>query len=761
MLSPGLVFGLLPSCFAPEHLQRAPLPVTIMQMMYAVLSQGRDGVAQCSLPVGNSQTKQPQSSHPTLPGAKMQGLEAAGGPGGNSHNSPIAKADLQPSQPLQQQHAEAKVLSIRHPAKLDRAMGPQPVPAVAHRQQAGTVLATKDATGKPAKSRCKPAVTAAAAQTGSASAQQAMPVPNRWPGSCSQGVLADANEVHGMAAVVVRARRATSCSGSSALRQHAAKKLTFRQLTLAGQPMAGCASGEGRAAQTGGERRRQTSPVKHSAPDAQASAAAAESLPERRQSSGQVDIVTAALAQAAGAKWAAADTGNKLQQAHSGQSQLNNDQLHSAQQHKTADQQRRPQQEGAVPEQAEGGSQQQWETAISQLHVLAEKHSQDSQDNASAGGGTHAQPNCTAHASPPDHVPEAWTRQTEALVRDAADKAAGVESAQAHIAPGQAGPTVKVRDQAAVSSSLHSAAQTAPRQQQLPEANTQQGAVLASSARPGWAGQPGTYQAVGHTAAAPARAEAGSVPKAARRDYTGFSHLKQVMRQQKQQQAVHQCPSQGRGQTAGQCQDLPTEAAHGQTSQQGKEQGSGQSQVQGQKRKCPETEDALENCSVHAEEGSCKRPCLQAPQLARSGSLPAQADEQLCLVDASHIAGIPQQGAMRQGTAPTAELAGEHVCLNPSSTGGRSAGAELLVNLAAGAAAMALPDAEVLTAAAVAEPVAILGIIQGGARVQEASQGQAGVLRLDLSSEEDPLLCTQRMPSSQGWRSCQQDSYYN
>ena len=714
----------------------------------------------------NSQTQQPPSSHPTLPDAKLQGLETAGGcPSGNLPTLLPAKADLTPSQPSQQQHAEAKALSTGHPAELDRPNGPQPVPAIAHCQQAGTVLATKGATGKPAKSRCKPAVTAAAAQTGSASAsasaQQAMTVPNRWPGSCSQGVLVDANEVHGMAAVVVRARRATSCSGSSALRQHAAKKLTFRQLTLAGQPMAGCASGEGRAAQSVDKRHRQASLVKHSAPDAQASAAAAESRPKRQQSAGQVDIVTAASAQAARAKGAAADTGNKLQQAHPGQSQLNNDQLPSAQQHKSADQQRRPQQEEAVPEQAEGGSQQQWETAISQLHVLAEKHSQDSQDNANAGISSHAQPTCKAEASPPADVPEAWAHQTEAGFRDAAGKAAEMNSAQAQFALVQAGPTTKVRDQAAVSSSLHSAAQTAPRQQQLPEANTQQGAVLASSARPGWAGQPGTYQAVGHTAAAPARAEAGSVPKAARRDYTGFSHLKQVMRQQKQQQAVHQCPSQGKGQTAGQSQGLTSKSVHGQTSKQGKEQGSRQDQVQGQKRKCAETEDALQNCSVHAEEGSCKRPCLQAPQLARSGSLPAQADEQLCLVDASHIAGIPQQGAMRQGTAPTAELAGEHVCLNPSSTGGRSAGAELLVNLAAGAAAMALPDAEVLTAAAVAEPVAILGIIEGGAKVQEASQGQAGVLRLDLSSEEDPLLCTQRMPSSQGWRSCQQDSYYN
>lgn len=712
--------------------------------------------------MGNSQTQQPPSSHLTLPDAKMQGLEAAGAcPGGNLPTSlrADAKSNLQTSQPLQQ----AKALSIGHPAELGRANGPQPVPASAPRQQAGTVLATKDATGKPAKSKAKPAVTAAAAQMGLASAQQATSVPNRWPGSCSQGILADANEVHGMAAVVVRARRATSCSGSSALRQHAAKKLTFRQLTLAGQPMAGCASGEGRAAQTGDKQHRHASPVKHNNPDAQASAAAAELLLERQQSGGQLDTVTAVLAQAARAERAAADTCNKLQQAHPGQSQLNCDQLRSAQPPGTADQQRRPQQEEAVPEQAEGGSQQQWETAISQLHVLAEKHSQDSQDNASAGVGTDAQPNCTAHASPPADVPEAWTRQTEAGVRDAAGQASEVRSAQAQTASGQAVPTTKVRHQAAVSSSLHSAGQRAPRQQQLPMADAQPGAVLASSARPGCEGQPGTYQA-GHTAAAPARTEANCAPKAAGRGDTGSSLLNQVMRQQKQQQAVHQCPTQGRGQTAGQCQELPTEAAHGQTSKQGKEIGSGQSQVQGQKRKCPETEDALQSCSVHADEGPCKRPCLQAPQLVRSSSLPAQADEQLCLVDASLIRGIPQQGGPPQGAAPTAELAGEDACLNPSSTGARSAGAALMVNSAASAAAvpaaeaaaMALPDAGALTAAAVAEPVARLGIVQGGARVQEASQGQAGVLRLDLSSEEDPLLCTQRMPSSQGRRSCQE-----
>lgn len=33
---------------------------------------------------------------------------------------------------------------------------------------------------------------------------------------------------------------------------------------------------------------------------------------------------------------------------------------------------------------------------------------------------------------------------------------------------------------------------------------------------------------------------------------------------------------------------------------------------------------------------------------------------------------------------------------------------------------------------------------------QQQQQQQQGCLKLDLSSEEDPLLCTQRMPSTQG-----------
>lgn len=37
-----------------------------------------------------------------------------------------------------------------------------------------------------------------------------------------------------------------------------------------------------------------------------------------------------------------------------------------------------------------------------------------------------------------------------------------------------------------------------------------------------------------------------------------------------------------------------------------------------------------------------------------------------------------------------------------------------------------------------------------GAKGRQGSQVQQGCLRLELSSEEDPLLCTQRMPSTQG-----------
>ena len=49
-----------------------------------------------------------------------------------------------------------------------------------------------------------------------------------------------------------------------------------------------------------------------------------------------------------------------------------------------------------------------------------------------------------------------------------------------------------------------------------------------------------------------------------------------------------------------------------------------------------------------------------------------------------------------------------------------------------------------------AESLRTAGIAGAGKAATEGSEGQQGGLRLDLSSEEDPLLCTQRLPSSQG-----------
>ena len=53
------------------------------------------------------------------------------------------------------------------------------------------------------------------------------------------------------------------------------------------------------------------------------------------------------------------------------------------------------------------------------------------------------------------------------------------------------------------------------------------------------------------------------------------------------------------------------------------------------------------------------------------------------------------------------------------------------------------------SAAAVATAAAV-GSDPPGSSSVEGSQAQQNGLRLDLSSEEDPLLCTQRLPSSQG-----------
>ena len=72
------------------------------------------------------------------------------------------------------------------------------------------------------------------------------------------------------------------------------------------------------------------------------------------------------------------------------------------------------------------------------------------------------------------------------------------------------------------------------------------------------------------------------------------------------------------------------------------------------------------------------------------------------------------------------------------------------------AGAKTTKSADLLRATGIAETAkqaeiqCIINIADTGHVSAEGSEGRQGGLRLDLSSEEDPLLCTQRLPSSQG-----------
>ena len=742
--------------------------------IHAVLSQARDGAAAHQLAVCNSQTQQPiPASQPQLLDANLQ---AAAPNFVDTLRRPLPAGASPMHCSLLQQGVKAKAQSATQQSMPNSAKGtlPKAVP-----QQAGT-----NVTAMPAQSTAKQPIKAAEAQATSAAANQASSEPSRWPGSCSQAAVADANAVHGVAAVVVRARQSKSCSGSSAMRQHAAKKLTFQQLTLAKKPHAGSGTGDGKPAQSA--RQISVGQAKSIEVGANGSPAVPESRPARQEVAEQATAAVAASGTAAPSVLAAQAGPINHKGSRQSPPQQSTHQIESVQQHvypegtgrqrERADQQHGLQQQAAAGEQADGSSEQQWEAAISQLHTLAEKHSQDSQDNADASADGAASAGVAVR--PDNHlvvrplaVPTGQPNQSEAAVPDMAgmpcklQTAEGDTSSAADQAPAtsHAKQAWKDSNQAAVSSALHSNPQAVTQQQQLPKANTQQASLLAHAAMPGCVGQPETSGATGKVPAAPAEADAISLFRAALHGYTGLSGLRQVMRQQRQQQ----------GQNSAEGQARSCAQTDGQTLEQGLGQGpmldpiqelARRLQGQGQKRKAPEEEPA--QGSMHPGTGhgmrhggaSCKRQRLPTPELAKSGIQPAQTDMQSCSASLSPIKGLQMQETIHPTAAHTVGRAGAQPCVKPANT---DAQFQVLAKSAAdvragcGVAPSAEAGTEVKEAAAVAGPAVVLpGAIDEASAGQDDSQGQPGGLRLDLSSEEDPLLCTQRMPPSQGKSLC-------
>ncbi|KAA6425544.1 MAG: hypothetical protein FRX49_04441 [Trebouxia sp. A1-2] len=732
----------------------------------SVLSQAREGAAAHQQAVCNSQTQEP------LPASQPQLLNTHPQPAGPSlddipHRHLPADASamhcLQQRQ-RRQQSVKAKAQTIKQPAQQSMPNSAKGNLPKADPQQAGT-----NVTAMPAHSDAKQPIKPADAQAKPAAANQASSEPSRWPGSCSQAAVADANALHGVAAVVVRARRSKSCSGSTAMQQHAAKKLMFQQLTLARKPHADSAMGDGKPVQSA--RQKPLGQAKRI--DAHVSSTVTESWLARQEVAEQAMAAMAASAMAAPlVPVAQASPINHKGSRQSALQQSVQQHVHpegTGQHPERADQQRGLQQKAAAGKQAEGSSEQQWQAAISQLHTLAEKHSQDSQDNADASADGAASAGIAVQRN--DHLvvrPLAVTtgkfNQSEAAVPDVAGMPCKLQTAQvdtssaADQVPAMAHAKDALNDSnpAAVSGALHDDSQAVTQQQRLHKAKAQQASLSQYAAVAGCVGQPETIETAGKASAAAAGPDIISLFRAALHGYPGLSELRQVMPQQRQQHGQNSAEGQARG------------FAH--TNGQISEQGLGQRprldpipdiacrlQGQGQKRKAPEEEPA--QGSMHPGHGhdmmdggsSCKRQHLPAPELAKSGIQPAHTNVQPCSASLSPIKGLQMQEAVHPTAADTAGCARARPCVQPAKT---DAQIQVLVKSASdaragcGVAPAAEVGSEATEAAAVAAPAVVVPI-EVSAR-QDDSQGQPGGLRLDLSSEEDLLLCTQRIPSSQG-----------
>ena len=488
--------------------------------------------------------------------------------------------------------------------------------------------------------------------------------------------------------------------------------------------------------------------------------------------------------------------------------------MHSEQQQHThkdsAGQQQQRQQEDISLQQAEAGSQQLWEAAIDQLHSLAGKHSQDSQDNVDAacdpkavGATLYAQEGTTALEV------QGNRQQQAAVVQDARGKPAELAICQAGAAAASA---ERMPCGQAASRQAEAAPQPQPATNHVLQESEQAGQ---ESVPPGFAlsGQGGCEQTAEHAPVMLDRTEASGMVDAVQHSYTGLSRLRLVMRQRRQQPGQNKVQGQGHsldqipGQLQAEDQGLISgqgqqqTLGHGPTTRQvqtphlsqlqEQELGQGHVQGQGQKRKCPDKDNDMgkqqrsDAQDLTSRGQRCKRQCLQAAELAKANSLPAHSARHTrpsWLYSSTHP---QQQGSAASKPAQQRDSAAA-ACLQvqPASAFPNPQDAAPSVvsdpagdnQLEPGSCTLGMPAEAATTAAEVmqatgavttttrAEPPAGAGTAAAratqdrlvaragdrGSAGQEGSEGQQGGLRLDLSSEEDPLQCTQRLPSSQG-----------
>ena len=163
-------------------------------------------------------------------------MHAASGPFANSQSQPAPAPQATKGTPSQALHSNKPTAVVTQQKKQDHSQETTAPAASVHGNAAKlrTLSAARqeDRAGMPTSPG---AGCAGHPLEGSADPKAAASRPViRWPGSSTQGASADANDLHGVAATAVKARRSKSCSATG--RQHTAKRLVFQQLRLADQP---------------------------------------------------------------------------------------------------------------------------------------------------------------------------------------------------------------------------------------------------------------------------------------------------------------------------------------------------------------------------------------------------------------------------------------------------------------------------------------------------------------------------------------------
>ena len=722
-----------------------------------------------------------------------------------SHDNAHSKANvgltlqLPPQQQQQQQpgHDSARASVMCQPSsQADPSAAPT---ATRHTSAAGHLALAAapqqaEQTDLPAKADTLPGAAAASRQA------LCCQRPSRWPGKCTQGASADANDLHGVAAVVVNARRSKSCSATG--RQHTAKKLVFQQRKLAQQPslQVGIPTSDSspqiakscdRAAKTGSAHMPVqplpaiVCPVYH---DHQQQAEHNHQQEIAHKLVGVHSLATAQVGLTT-AKWRATAAQADLPAAMPVASHRVRDATASTtfcQQHEAvsapdqrryadqADLQRRcahrePQQADDDSQAHKGsqGSQEQWEAAVSKLRHLAEKHSQDSQDGAPADIAAGVDPRAAGteeqRAMPAVLRPAAT--QGDSICPDhnlqpPVDGSGPQRQAAAHKPP--------VPQASAVAGTAH--------QRQLPPE------------------KPSVNDRVSQGMPAPTA-------------NTGLSHFRTLMHQQRQQQQqapesvqhTAQGPQPGSGMLH--CQQSEAQLVYQTAVIQGEQR---------HKRKRPEAGHVAEGTPIAADPASaqlpCKKQCLPAPSskgahnVAAGGhcaAAPGMTLQRRQPADASHAASSVKPGQTALADVTATDGGNQHMpsqvvawpvrckpkpCLDVApnalakadvtmamakavsaagsalvgASAEQAATAALTSDTAApaaqaAAAAVKATRAEVAADAGRAEATAlVVAVAEQENRSQGASEAAPAGFRLDLSSEEDPLLCTQRLHSSQG-----------